>query len=204
MVGEINNLDKLLDKIYSEGLEKAQAESANLLAKTKKDCEALKKEAQEEAHAIITNAKRESASLTKSAENELQLKGKQLINDLKGEIENLLSNAILESNVSAAFADVSFLQAVIQEAVGHWKSTDTLELTLPKSLETKIEKSFTRSIEKHIAGLEVDFSDKMKGGFRISRSGDTYQVSFTEEDFIHLLRSYLTVQTDRLLFAGAS
>jgi V/A-type H+-transporting ATPase subunit E len=200
MVEEINNLDKLLDKVYSEGIQKAKTESSELLAKTKRECESMKKEAQEEVQVLIANARRESSRITQSAENELVLKGKQLINDLKSEVENSLSQAIIETNVSGALADVSFLQTIIKEAIGHWKSSNDIDLMLPDGLKTKIKESFAKSIGKNIDGLNITFSDKLKGGFRISRKEDTYQVSFTEEDFINLFRSYLTELTDKLLF----
>ena len=201
MVGDINNLDQLLDKIYKEGLEKAQVESENMLTKVKKECEAMKKDAQEEARTVVSNAQRDASRIAKSMENELQLKGKQLLNDLKQEIENLLSQAILGDPIHEAFADKSFMQKIITEAISHWNPSDDLELTLSRNLEGKIEQNFTKSIEANINNLTISFNDKMQGGFRIAKKGAGYQVSFGEEDFLNLLRSYLTEQTDKILFA---
>ncbi len=42
----------------------------------------------------------------------------------------------------------------------------------------------------------------MKGGFRIAKTDDSYQISFTDEDFVTFFQSYLNERTNELLFDG--
>lgn len=203
-MAELNNLDKLTDKIYKAGIEKAEKESQTILTETEARRQQMLKDAGDEAAAIVAKARKEAERLTRSAENELQLKGRQLISDLKSEIEGLLSHKILDAGVKGAFADTSFLQTAILETISYWKSGNDLELILPGPMERKLGEAFQQSIREKAPNLAVSFSDRLKGGFRIAKKSDAYQLSFSEDDFITLFRSYLTEQTDKVLFSRAS
>ena len=61
-MAELNNLDQITDKIYLEGIERAEKESKSILSKTEKEREQILSEAREQADQIITQAKRESES----------------------------------------------------------------------------------------------------------------------------------------------
>jgi V/A-type H+-transporting ATPase subunit E len=133
-------------------------------------------------------------------EQELQLKGKQLMSDLKGEIHHRLSCKVLKEPIKEAFSDTKFIQSSILEAINSWKPTDELELMLPRDLENKLEKSFQYNILYQLKNLTITFHGKLQEGFRISEKSGAYQISFTEEDFISLFTPYLEEQTTKILF----
>ncbi|MBV6646043.1 MAG: V-type ATP synthase subunit E [Cyclobacteriaceae bacterium] len=199
-MAEINNLDIITDQIYKEGIEKAEVTSKAILAKAESESSRLLAEAKEEAAKLVNEAKREAERVARSVENELQLKGKQMISDLKREVKGTLNDKILHDNGKKAFADVAFLQSAVLEAISCWKSTDSLEIVIPKSLEKKWDSAFHRSVSDHAKNLTITFSDQLSGGFRISEKGEGYQISFSEEDFIRLFASYLDRQTQQILF----
>jgi V/A-type H+-transporting ATPase subunit E len=203
-MAEINNLDILTNKIYQEGIEKAQKESKEILSKAEADRGQILEAANIEAKKMITNAEKEAARITRSMEKELQLNGKQLLSDLKNEIQNMLSKKILKTNIKAAFIDVLFLQDVIIEAIKSWDPTDDLELILPRKLENKLDIAFTKSISDHIINLAITYDNSLKGGFVIIKKSDAYKVSFSEEDFVALLAPYLSKQVNALLFKSSS
>ena len=60
----MNNIETLTQKIYQEGVEKANQEA-----------EEVKQKAKEEASQIVENAKKEAADIKKSAEDRLQAMG---------------------------------------------------------------------------------------------------------------------------------
>ncbi|WKN45601.1 V-type ATP synthase subunit E [Tunicatimonas pelagia] len=203
-MADMNNLDILTDKIYQEGIEKATKESEEILTKATAEHDRVVRAAQEEAKKIITDAQREAARISRSTEKELQLKGKQLVSDLKEEIQHLLSQKILHKSTNEAFADHSFMQTAILEAIASWKSTDELELLLPKELEHKLEEAFRQSIRAHAKNLFITFSDRLSSGFRIAEKANAYQISFTESDFVALFAPYLEEQTAQLLFSQST
>ncbi|MEL7002818.1 MAG: V-type ATP synthase subunit E [Bacteroidota bacterium] len=197
---EINNLDILTDKIYQEGIEKAEKASENIISEAKAESNRILDSAKSEADKILTNAKREAERISRSVENELQLKGKQMITDLKNEIHNMISEKVLEKTTKEAFVDVSFLQSAVLKAIASWQPTNKLEIVLPEGLEKELESAFRKSILDHSKDITITFSDRVKGGFRITEKEQMYQISFSDEDFIDLFKSYLQTQTEQLLF----
>lgn len=203
-MADINNLEKLTDQIYQEGIEKAEKESQKIVSTAKTKYNHILEEASAEAKRIVTKAEQESVKIKRSTENELQLKGKQLISDLQNEIQALLSSKILENNASEAFIDVSFIQSAILEAISSWKSSDGLELILPQELEGKLSKAFEGSLKKQIENLTITFNNKISSGFRIVNKADSYQIAFSKDEFVMLFRSYLSDRTNQLLFSKPS
>lgn len=197
---EINNLEILTEKIYQEGIEKAEKDAKTILAKAETERNEILEKARAESDKIINEAKKEAARISRSTEKELELKGKQLISDLKNEIKSILSDKIIEKNTKGAFADTSFLQSAILEAIKSWQPDEELEIVLPKELEKKLKSTFSKSIGSHAKNLTVTFGDKLTGGFRITEKSGGYQISFTEEDFVALFTPYLNRQIHELLF----
>ena len=197
---EINNLEKLTDKIYQEGVRKAEEKSEAIVKSAEEERNRILAEAEAEAKRIIAEAHQQAARIARSTENELTLKGKQLISDLKVEIHQLLSAKDLENGMGGAFADVSILKSAILEAIRSWNSVDHLELMLPPELEKKLEKAFHLSIREHTENLTITFSDKISRGFRITKKDDFYQISFSENEFNDLFKLYLSEKTNQLLF----
>lgn len=199
-MADINNLNALTDKIYQEGLEKVQKESKEILSKAELDRNHILEAANAEAQKIITKAEKEAARITSSTEKELQLKGKQLLSDLKKEIQNMLSQKILETNTKKAFVDVPFLKEIILESIKSWNPEEDLELTLAKEMEEKFEVASLKSIHDHVNNLSLTFDERLKGGFVITKKSDAYKISFTDEDFEMLFKPYLSNQVSALLF----
>jgi V/A-type H+-transporting ATPase subunit E len=197
---ELNNLDQLADKIYQEGIEKAQRESKSILSSAAAERAKMLEAAREEAKKIVGDAQREASRIARSTEQELIRKGKQLISDLKVEIHRLLGDKILAKNTQAALVDVSFLQTAILEAIRCWEATDSLELVLPSELEDKLGEAFQQSVREHAQNLTITFNNRLRSGFRITEKEQAYQISFTESDFIALFTPYLEEQTAKLFF----
>lgn len=200
MSNSINNLEKLTDQIYKEGIEKAEKQSKKMLQEAETEKAVILQNAKVEADGILEEAQREVLRLKKSVESELELKAKQFISDLKAKIEGLLSKKIIETTTKEALADVSFMQSAITDVLKNWKDTNDLELILPKGLEDKLNGAFTRRIKEVTPNMTVSFESSLNGGFRIARKADNYQISFSDDDFIEIFRTYLSEQTNKVLF----
>ena len=204
MAPEVSNLDKLTDKIYREGLEKADKKAEEIIQEAEKEKEAIIAKANNEADRIVSSAKKEAVLEVRSAESEIKLKGKQLVSDLKTEINQLLIAGVLEKNIRESFSDQSFLQSLILEIAKKWNSGEELELILPEKSREKVNKAFEKNINDHLENLTVTFSDRLANGFRISKKSDSYQITFSEDDFTELFGAYLKEKTREFLFANGS
>lgn len=200
MSKNINNLEKLTDQIYQEGIEKAEAQSRKMLEEAKTEKALILKKAKAEAESILEEAYRESKRLQLSIESELDLKAKQFISDLKEKIHGLLSQRIVETTTKEALADVNFMQSTIAEVLKHWKDSNDMELILPKKLEGKIKGAFSRRIHEVAPNMTINFENNLNHGFRIDKKEDNYQISFSDDDFIEVFKTYLSRQTNKILF----
>lgn len=199
-MSQVNNLDILTDKVYREGIEKAEHDAKDIREKAETEGKRMLEEARQEAKKTIMEAKREADRITRTVENELQLKGQQMISDLKTRIQNILTDKILDQPMVEVFKDGSFIQSAILEAIGAWDPSSDLDVLLPINLEKKLSGSFDKEIRKRAKNLTIDFDHQLASGFRISEQGHGYQISFSEDDFIALFKPYLQEQTRRILF----
>lgn len=200
-MSEINNkINELADKIYKEGLEKAELESEKILALATQKKQEIINSAKDEAEKVISKARREADEIKRTAENEIMIKGRQLVSDLKNEIRYLLKQKLIDKSIETSFTDQGFLKSLILEIAGYWKDDEKLELVLPKKLESKLDHAFKKGILDHVVNLNITFNHKLKDGFRIARDGDAYQITFSEEDFKELFGDYLKETTNNLLF----
>lgn len=200
---ETVNLEQLTDKIYKEAIKKARIEAEEILKNATARSVQIISDAQREAqNNILTKAKKEAQLLKTSTESELQLGAKRLVSDLKREITNMISDEILVKNIKGLFLNPEFFKEIILEIVKHWGKEDILELQLPESTRKKIDKKFTQEIQKHVKDLTVKFESNIEGGFKISSAGESYQISFTDRDFIAFFHTYLTDKTRKMLFGS--
>ena len=194
------NIDLLTRKIYEEGIEKANIEVEKIIDEARQKAESIVSKAKKEAEKIIAGAHEDAEALKRNSLSEIRLGGQQAISSLKQTIQNLLSAKILNVSISETFQDADFLKKLILEIVKEWKSDAGINVSLPSGLQQKLNKAFEQSLAKEIKNLKITFDNKLKGGFKISQSNDTYQIVFSDEDFVEFFKPYLREKSREILF----
>lgn len=197
-------LQELTDKIYSEGVEKARSEAEEILSKAKSDAAKIEKEAKQQAESIISEAEKKAESLHKHVESELKMTIKQAVNSLKQDLTTLITLKAVQPDTKKAIGDTEFLKTLIEKIVAGWTKKDSVDLTviLPEKDKEELEAFFRKKLSSELSkGLELEFSDGMKSGFKVGPSNDNYLISFTDQDFIEFFKAYLRPKTAALLFA---
>lgn len=197
---QVNNLDKLTDRIYQEGIQKAKDESSKILDEARKERDKIINEAQKEAENIRSKANSDADKTRQSISKELEIKKQQIISELKNEIEHLLSDRIIKTQTGDLYVDENFLRKAIFEVIDHWKKKEELEVVLPEHLAENLKKALTNSLKKELPEIEIHFNGRLTNGFRILKKPEEYLISFSEEDMINLFKSYLSQQTQKMLF----
>ena len=198
-------LQELTEKIYQEGVNKAKEESDKLLAAAQKQADEILSAARKEADDIVKDARKESEELKKNSLNELQLSARQLIADTQQRIVKLIEAKAIEPEVKGAFNDHEFTRDVVLELVKNWnpKGADPVDLKvlLPAQKQEVFEKAFkAKAADLLKKGLEIAFSDKIKGGFKIGPSEGGFLISFTDEDFDNFFRAYMRPRLVEMLY----
>ena len=202
-----NKLQELTQKLYNEGVEKANAEAEKIIAEAKSEAEKIKQEANQEAKNILANAEQKSADIKKNVDAEISLAAKQTIRSTKQKITDMIVSKVIDQPVKEAFDDQKFVKEIIETVVKNWNAQKNesidLSLLLPADLEKEFSKYFSAKTGKELnANLELSFSDTIKGGFKIGPADGSYKISFSEQDFENFFKSYLRPKTIEMLYPG--
>lgn len=198
-------LQELTQKIYQEGVNKAREESEMILSEAQKQAQDLLANAQKEADEIVRKAQKQADEISRNSLNELQLTARQAISELKQKVVNLVEARSIAPEAKQAFSQESFVQEVILTIVKNWKPEDSnnvdLTLLLPAGKQKEFEAFFTKKAKNLLdKGLEVEYSGRIKSGFKIGPKDEGYMISFSDEDFDNFFRSFMRPRLIELLY----
>ena len=200
-----SKLQELTEKLYNEGVVKANEEAAQIVDKAKKEADEIINKAKNKADEIIEEANKKSADVAKNTQSELKLSAKQAINALKQEITEMLTSGVIGKAVNESVNETDFVKTIIEIAVKNWNPKGEAAMDLLILLPELNKKAFDSFVESKLkkladAGIEVNFDNKMKNGFKIGPSDGSYIISFTDEDFNNFFKAYLRPRTAKLLY----
>ncbi len=198
-------LQELTDKIYKEGINKSREEGEKLITEAKKQSEQILSEAKKKADGLVARAEKESEEMKKNSLNELQLAAKQLISDLKQQIVDLIQVKAIKPETQSSFKDVAFTQDIIRSLVKNWdpQSGDNVELSVLLPLEKQKEfDAFFKDKSKDMLqkGIDISYTESLKGGFKIGPKDGGFMISFSDEDFENLFKTYMRPKLISMLF----
>ncbi len=198
-------LQELTEKLYQEGVDKANEEAEKIISDAKKQAEEIKSKAEKDADKTIKDAEKQAEEIKKNSLNELQLAAKQSISDLKQRIAKLVEINAVDKELEKAFDDKEFSKNLILTVVKNWdpknESQVDLKILLPEKQQKEFE-SFFKSKAKDVLdkGLEIDYSDNVKGGFKIGPKDGSYLISFADKDFDNFFKSFLSPRLIKMLY----
>ncbi len=197
-----DQVQELLQRVYEEGVNKAREEAAKIIETATQEAEEIGKKAETKAGEIVQSAQKKADELTKNTNSDLKMAAQQTMSVIKQKLADIILTESFEKNITAAFNDREFIKKLITETLQAWKSSMTEgTLLLSEKLRSELDEYFLASLKEIFAGkLDIDFSPLMKNGFSLSPTDGTYKLSFTDEDFTNLFKSFLRPRTNQLLF----
>lgn len=200
-----NKLQELTQKLYTTGVEKAQKEAEIILAEAQKKADEIILNAKNKADSIIRKAKNESDEFKTKIESELKLSSKQVIATVKNQVTNLVVQDMLKKDIETSLNDNDFIKNLIELMVKKWQPDDAESTDLQIIMPQKEKENFNKYIKEKIShllkkGLEVNFEDNFKSGFKIAPKDNSYIINFTNEDFDNFFKTYLKAKTANLLY----
>ncbi len=197
-----HQLEALTRKLYTEGIQKAESEAGDILAKAQKDADHLLGVARDTADDIRDQANRDAEQLLQRARAELRLATEQTLGSVRTALEGLIRKEVLEQPVSAALHQTDALIEVIKIAIQKMdipKDGEPRILLSPED-ESKVGKPLREGLQ-HLFQKEpmIQPLPGIRAGFRIQNGEGGYQLSFTDEDFIAFLMPYLSKEVQQIL-----
>jgi V/A-type H+-transporting ATPase subunit E len=194
----------LTDKLYNEGLQKGKQEAEQLKANAKNEAAQIIAQAKEQAKEIISKAQADAAELKSKTENDVKMASQQAFTAVKQQIESVITAKTL-APAKSAVAETEFLKEIVKAIVTAFNPQNSdsvaLEIILPAEKQAELEQFAAEQLSKICsAGVDVQFSKGVQGGFKIAPKGEGYMLSFTDKDFENIIAEYLRPKTKELLF----
>lgn len=193
-------LQELTDKIYQEGLEKGKIEAEEIVAKAKSQAEGIVKSAKEEAEQITHKAEEDAAETRKKTESELRMSANQAITSLKQTMMEIVVDEAVKEAVDKSFDDNDFVKSLMLKMAENWDKIEKKGKDVMFFLSEKDHEKLGEYLKKKAAsvikgGIDIDFEEGIKSGFRIGPKDGSYKLSFTDEDFHRFFAQYLRPRT---------
>lgn len=189
----MENLDALLNKIRSEGVDAAKAEADALLAKAKAEAEAIVSAAKKEADAALATAKAEAERAAQGAEATIRQAARDVLLKLGQDITALLERT-LGGAVDESLKAGPMVEKLVADAVATYVKGGAVEVVatpdVAKALKTKL------AAQKDVT---VVTDAQMGTGFRVKLAGGRVEHDFTGVSVTEALAALLRPQLAELL-----
>lgn len=200
-----NRLQELTEKLYNEGLEKGRQEAEVLLAQTKEQVKKKLQEADAKANAILAEANRKALEIERMAKEDLKQAAKNTLATVQQQVEKIVLQKTIDPSVVKIGIDADFIEKALLAAIEAWnpKLAAPVELSvlLPLAMQNQLEERFKSSVHGTLLkGVDITFSPKVSGGFKIGPKDGSYYVSFGSNDFSNLFKAFLRPKMQTFLF----
>jgi len=199
-----DKLQELTDRLYKDGVEKARKEAETILADAEKRKDEILMAAESDAASIIEKGRKSSEDLRSRTESELTMAARQAEGALKQRIVNIFSNNVLDEGVQSALNNETLLNELIVSTMSVWASDGRIpeiSLILSEKKKDELLQGLKASLKKQLTeGLNIEFTGRMKSGFRIESKDGSYAMSFTDKDFEEFFRSFIKEKSRAALF----
>ena len=186
-------LQQLLEKIQRDGVDKANAEAAAIVAKAKAEAEAIVKKAQEDAAAAEAKGKADAEAYAARARETISQAARDTVLKVKEDVTKLLTK-LLAQNVSAALATevVPLAAAAVKELV----TGSGAEVAASAKLVDALRAQLAAQAQN---GVKV-VADEMTGaGFTVKLDNGRVEHDFTDAAISEALAQRLRADLAKLL-----
>ncbi len=195
-----DELQALLDRIKTEGIGKAEAESKTIIDNAKKEAQAIIAKANEEAAGLRKKAEEDANSFALRAE----ATARQAMRDVKLQLSDDLQKlvvAFLESEIKASLGDVASVKSWVNKAVETYlaKDGDSMEIELGGDAANVAASIKDELKAKAKTGIEITTSPAFPNGFTVRLDNGRVEQCFTEEAISSALERLLRPELAKLM-----
>ncbi|MBR7105163.1 MAG: hypothetical protein IKC65_09470 [Lentisphaeria bacterium] len=193
-------LQSLLEKIRTDGIEKAEAQRDKILSSARAEAEEIIKKAEAEAARLLETASAEAESVRVRAENSIRQAARDIVLKLKAELEMRLSRAV-SASVKAAMTP-EFMGELIRDLAKEFATDPDKKVTI---LASERDAQMLEEIVRDTLGgsfrqaPQVFGDASVKSGMQISFGENEVFYDFSAEAITELIGSYTGEKLARIL-----
>ena len=187
-------LQQLLEKIQRDGVDKANAEAAAIVAKAKAEADAIVKKAQEDAAAAEAKGKADAEAYAARAKETISQAARDTVLKVKQDVMELLKKLLLQ-NVTAALATeaVPLAAAAVKELV---TGSATAEIAAAPKLVDALRAQLAAQAQ---GGVKVVSDETTGAGFTVRLDNGRVEHDFTDAAISEALAQRLRADLAALL-----
>jgi len=186
-------IEKLTEKIYAEGVQKARQEGEKIISEAKTKGVKIIEDAKKEAGKIVDQAKKESEILKKNTETDIKMTAQKAVASLKQSVEKLITANLADAESKEILKDTAFIKKIMEKIIEQWVKSGSLG----EALVFKV-------AEKDLKDIEIYFKEKSKemlnkkiifqpdqqisAGFAVEPKDGGFRIGFTDKDFNDFLK----------------
>ena len=189
----MENLDALLVKIRTEGVDKARAEADAIVAQARKDAEKIVATARSEAEQCKAQAQADADRFQQGAEATLRQAARDVRMKLEQDITSLLERT-LGGEVDATLEAGAIVGKLVEEAVETYLRDGAVTVAVAPKLAEALKARLAQKGE-----VTVVTDAQMGTGFRVLLKGGRVEHDFTGEAVTQALTALLRPQLAKLL-----
>jgi V/A-type H+-transporting ATPase subunit E len=182
-----HDLQQLLEKINSEGVEKAKTEAAAILAQATREAQTIVTEAKRNAEQMLATAQQEAAAFERRAEETIRQSARDTVLTVEKSVGTLLA-AVLQKDVNGAMSDVSMVSQLAVEAVRAYIGGGALEVAAATKMVDAIRAAVAAAA---IQGVTVVTDETAGTGFKVRMAGGRIEHDFTGKAVADALAKHL-------------
>ncbi|NJL15232.1 MAG: hypothetical protein HC913_20970 [Microscillaceae bacterium] len=200
---------QLTDKLYQEGIEKAEKEAALLMARAQEKADSVLKEAQLHAQEIRQKAEAQQRQDLENHQKNLQIAVQKALAQLRQSVLNLMTKSVIEPPLRLSLQDPHFLQKIIQQFIDRWSPAPSEAIPLKVWLSPEDEQTLTDFFKNNALkildqSLVFEADPHIPAGFKIGPQDGHYRITFTEEALQAFFTQYLHPALKPFLFGPAA
>lgn len=188
-----HKLLEITDKLFKEGIDKAEEERKIILEKAQLEAVQIMDEARLKSAEIIKKANREASEMQARVNASVKLGIDNILEKLKLDIRHLLVAEVVEGPIKNQLQNSELLQDIILTIVKNvFKSEENqiavrLQPTDAEKISSYIKNQLQAVLQR---APSIIHDEKITAGFKIGIDGSNYIISFTDKDFSALLAQY--------------
>ena len=192
------NLEALVSKLQTEGVDKANAEAEVILKKAEEKAELIRENARKEAEKTLEKAKTDAEKFQQNAVSSVELAGRDLLLSLKEKIKDLFDHAF--KTEIAAQMDDTLLAGLIASVVDNWAKGQTVDIQVNSEDVDKLLKQVQAAVNSSFKdSIEIKQNRNITNGFRISLTENGVNYDFTDATVAEALKVHLNPKLAELI-----
>ncbi|HET8964092.1 MAG TPA: hypothetical protein VFM99_09355 [Chitinophagales bacterium] len=192
-----HKLLEITEKLFKEGIEKAEIEKKELLDNATKEAQQIVENANQQATEIIQKAYAESEEIHSRVNATLKLAGDNIMVKLKQDIKQLLKLKVVQQPIRESLSNADFNATILTTIAQNIYKDETQQIVihLNQQDEQKIKEVIQNKLQQVLQQKPVFLQDDtITSGFKIGIEGSNYNVGFTDADFTALVSKFFNAE----------